>query len=160
MARCLIATFRNSLLITMAFVVNSALIIAQAGELTVSTDFEGASADVVRIDQRHVVIQPAGDPQFGWPCWWYFRLDGIQPGETVTIEVSATDMKKQDGKPLGSDWALPRRAAYSIDGKNWQQTEPAEPTDGHATWTLPIDRAVVRARLHVILQIEIEQAEC
>ena len=52
-----------------------------AGELVVSTEFEGGSAEVLRIDQqiRHVSIRPAGDSQFGWPCWSAGCASGEEP---------------------------------------------------------------------------------
>lgn len=114
---------------------------ALAGELTVSTDFSGGSARVMRIHQqkRHVTIRPGGDPQFGWPCWWYFQLKGIEVGETVSVEVEAVDLKRASGKRLGSDWALPSQAAYSLDQKTWKQTPPASPVDGRCVWKLKVD---------------------
>jgi len=130
---------RLPILLTVLFVASSVV----AGELVVSSDFEGGSAQVVWIDQqkRHVTIRPAGDPQFGWPCWWYFRLDGIEPGETISVEVDATNLKRSNGQKLGWDWVLPTRAAYRLDGEEWQQTEPATPHDSHSVWKLPANRS-------------------
>src|SRR5437762_2102438 len=80
--------------------------------LRVVSDFPGGSAQVDGIDQerRVVKIQPADRPGRGWRCWWYFRLEGVRPGETVTIEVE------------GNDFTLPERAHFSSDGKTWRQT--------------------------------------
>ncbi|TWU14074.1 Zinc carboxypeptidase [Symmachiella macrocystis] len=112
-----------------------------AGELRVTSDFPGGSAQVVQIDQaaRRVSIRPAGDPQFGWPCWWYFRLDGIEPGETITLEVVADQLKRANGQALSANWALPRRAAMSIDQKLWLQTQPGVRDKNRAVWTAKID---------------------
>lgn len=100
--------------------------VAVAGDLKVSTDFEGGSADVESIDQqtRTIRIRPAGDPVHGWPCWWFFRVDGITPGETVTVEVAGSERRLvregSKGKLLAAGWALPDRATFSVDGKTWQ----------------------------------------
>lgn len=53
--------------------------------LAVVADFEGASVRDVEIDEqdRSVSFMPGGDPQRGWPCWWYFRIDGIGIAATV-----------------------------------------------------------------------------
>jgi len=82
--------------------------------LNVSIDFEGGSAKVEEIDQRDrlVRIVPTPHPERGWQCWWYFKLSGIEPGETVTLDVG------------NGSWATPDRAAVSLDGRTWEQTEP------------------------------------
>jgi len=112
-----------------------------AGELQVTSDFPGGSAQVVQIDQvaRRVSIRPAGDFQFGWPCWWYFRLDGIQPGETITFEVVADQLKRANGQALSANWALPNRAAMSIDQNQWTQTQPGVRDKDRAVWAAKID---------------------
>src|SRR5690606_35933588 len=45
-------------------------------------------------------------------CWWYLRVDGIEPGETIMLDVGQ------------APWATPDRAAFSLDGSMWQQTAP------------------------------------
>lgn len=100
-----------------------------AAELRVSTDFEGGSAKVEAIDQAARVIRfmPGGDPQRGWPCWWYVRLDGVAKEERVTLDLAASDRPTRNngqdtGKPLASSWAMPARATFSTDGKTWRHT--------------------------------------
>jgi hypothetical protein len=117
-----------------------------AGELSVSTDFEGGSAEVVSIDQttRTIHIRPAGDPQHGWPCWWYFRVDGIDFGETLTIEVSGSERRlvregPNKGKLLAAGWSLADRANYSVDGKAWLHTSPAAKEKGRAIYRQKVD---------------------
>ena len=106
---------------------------AAAADLRVSTDFEGGSAKVVSIDQAARVIHfmPDGNPQRGWPCWWYLRVDGVAKGESVALDLAASDRPTRNngqdtGKPLASSWAMPARATYSTDGKTWQHTAPGK----------------------------------
>src|SRR4051794_32499000 len=102
---------------------------AFAAELRVATDFEGGSARVESIDQatRTVHFMPGGDPQRGWPCWWYLRLDGLPAGERAILDLAGSDLPvrnngQETGKPLGGMWAMPIRAAVSTDEIEWQQT--------------------------------------
>jgi hypothetical protein len=85
-------------------------------ELRVIADFPGGSARVERIDPatRTIRVLPATHPGRGWDCWWYFKVEGLSPGETVTLDVG------------GGVWATPDRAAVSADGKSWRQTPPGE----------------------------------
>jgi hypothetical protein len=91
----------------------SLLLTAQPGPLAVSTDFPGGSAQA-EIDQQQRLIRlvPTAHKDRGWDCWWYLRVDGIAPGETITLDVGE------------APWATPDRAAFSIDGTRWQQTAP------------------------------------
>lgn len=119
------------------------------GELTVSSDFENGSAAVDGIDQKSgtIRIHPAGDPQRGWPCWWSFKVDGIEPGRTITIEIDRTTGNLpvgtgagSEGKPLNPIWSHPDRATYSIDGgKTWQHSEVGQTEDGRRRYAIRID---------------------
>jgi hypothetical protein len=113
-------------------------------EITVSTDFEGASAKVLAIDQatKTVRISPAGDPARGWPCWWYLRVDGLVPGDRLTLELVPNEAllvgpSKNRGKPLAPSWSQPQRAAISHDGKEWRQSEPGLARDGRMLYAIP-----------------------
>jgi len=88
--------------------------------LRVRSDFPGGSGEVVRIDQaeRLVRIRPARHPGKGWTCWWYVELAGIEPGQTVTVEVE------------GGVWAWPERASFSLDNRTWQHTAKARRLPG------------------------------
>jgi hypothetical protein len=84
--------------------------------LRVVTDFPGASATVEALDQtgRAMRLSPTAHPDRGWACWWYFKLEGITPGETITLDV-------------GTDaFAKPDQAFFSLDDRNWFQTAPGE----------------------------------
>lgn len=104
-----------------------------AAELRVSTDFEGGSAKVESVDQaaRVVRFMPDGNPQRGWPCWWYLRVDGVAKDEKLTLDLAGSDQPtrnngKDTGKPLAASWAMPARATFSTDGKTWQHTAPGK----------------------------------
>ena len=119
---------------------------AAAKPLTVAADFEGGSVSVIEIDdkQRRISFTPGGDPSRGWPCWWYFRVDGITPGEAITLRLQGS--KAAVGKPglpmlkpISSAWATPRQATFSTDGKWWQHTAQGAQKDGWMNYTLTPD---------------------
>jgi hypothetical protein len=70
--------------------------VAAATDLSVVTDFPGGSARVESIDQvsRTIRLVPAEHPGRGWACWWSLRIDGIQPGETIVLEVGGMDFAR------------------------------------------------------------------
>ncbi len=106
------------------------LCLASAHALTVESDFEGASVSGVEIDDaaHRISFRPGGDPMRGWPCWWYFKVKGITPGETILLRLhGSTATTAVPGgplaKPLASSWAMPEMATFSTDGKTWRHTE-------------------------------------
>lgn len=109
--------------------------VSVAGEVRVNTDFEGGSARVESIDQatRTVRFMPGGDPQRGWPCWWFLRVEGLTKGEQFTLDLAGSDRfarnnGKDSGKPLAASWSTPTRAAISTDGKTWQHSPAGKRT--------------------------------
>jgi hypothetical protein len=115
-----------------------------AAELTVHANFEGGSARVEKIDQatRTISICPGGDPVRGWPCWWFIRVEGVAEGESLTIDLGASPAPTRNNgkdtmKPLASSWCMPRQAAYSHDGKTWQQTEPGKKQGERIVYQVP-----------------------
>lgn len=118
--------------------------------LTVASDFEGALVREVEIDEaaRSISFIPGGDPLRGWPCWWFFRVNGITPGETITFRLrgSTATVAKPGAppqKPLASSWAMPAQATFSIDGKVWLHTEPGKRQDEWMIYTLQPEAASV-----------------
>jgi hypothetical protein len=108
-----------------------------SGGLRVVNDFEGASVRVLSVDQdqRVVSVTPGGDPERGWPCWWYFRIEGLTDGQTATVEVKGSPLPARNngnntGKPLAANWAMPERATFSNDGVTWKQTKPGASEKG------------------------------
>lgn len=121
-----------------------------AEPLTVTSDFEGASVRDVRLDEttRTISFMPGGDPVRGWPCWWYFRIGGITPGESITLRLrGSTATVSVPGapapKPLAAAWAMPAQATFSTDGKTWLHTEKGTRDDDWMIYTLKPDAASV-----------------
>ena len=85
-----------------------------ATTLSVSIDFAGGSGEVVEIDQeaRLIRLVPTPHKDRGWQCWWCVRVDGVTPGETITLDVG------------NAPWATPDRASFSADGRRWVHTSP------------------------------------
>lgn len=118
-------------------------------ELVVSTDFENASAAIDGIDQDSGVIRfrPGGDSRRGWPCWWMFRVDGIEAGRTVTLSLAPSlgalptaTGAGNEGRPLDASWSRPPRAFYSTDGgATWQLTGPVEIVGERSNYRQRID---------------------
>jgi len=94
-------------------------------EIRVSTDFEGGNAEVVSLDQekRSLRIMPALREGRGWPCWWYFKLDGLAPGQPLILEVQAQTRPFREGSVLAAAWCQPRHAWFSEDGSTWLPSE-------------------------------------
>ncbi len=109
-------------------------------EVVVSTEFPGGSGEVRMIGtaqrtsdpaeqtsnpaEQMIHIHPTVHRDRGWPCWWYVRLDGLQPGERVSFQVSANPQEFSAGQVLARQWSQPDRAAISLDNLHWSQTPP------------------------------------
>jgi Zinc carboxypeptidase len=109
--------------------------------LQVSSDFPGGSAKVLSIDPANngVRIMPAGNPKQGWPCWWYFRLDGVDTNQPLVLEVVANQGVVQTEKPgqtrkLAANQSLPDQATFSTDGTNWEHTDKGERQGSHTVY--------------------------
>ncbi|MBA2116059.1 M14-type cytosolic carboxypeptidase [Bremerella alba] len=104
-----------------------------AGELKVDSDFSGGSAKVIEVDQqkRLIRIEPEANPKRGWECWWYFQVTGIEPGETITLDVGT------------APWATPTQAAFSTDNIIWQQTSAGK-----------------RNRKRIVYQQQVDETTC
>ena len=112
-----------------------------ADSLEVVSEFEGASVRIIDTDQaaRSISFSPGGDPARGWPCWWYFRIDGITPGETITLRLRGSTATLEKQQPLSAAWAMPTQATYSIDGETWLHTEPGQRDGEWMIYTLKPD---------------------
>jgi len=129
-------------LIVLAFV---ATIVQTSGyalaELKVSSDFEGASAVIEKIDQASASIwfTPAHHEKRGWPCWWYMKVTGVKPGQVITLNLGASSKRMHNGRILSRSWAMPRRACFSTDGKTWRHTQPGRGQDKRMIYQQKID---------------------
>ena len=96
-------------------------------ELSVATDFPGGSAEIREVDASSgtIHIYPALHEDRGWPCWWYFRVDGLKTGQTVVLKVSGNPRPYRKKERLSPVWAQPDCAAISTDNVTWRQTLPA-----------------------------------
>lgn len=102
----------RSAVVAALIVVNSSLQIH--AEIIVDSDFPGGSGVVESIDQEKQLIRllPDDHPGRGWRCWWYVKLSGLTPGETISLDVGE------------APWGTPDRATFSTDGgKTWLLTE-------------------------------------
>lgn len=124
---------RISTLQTLAIVFLNFFELQSRGEISIHTDFECGSAKVVSIDQRAQIVhfKPGGIAERGWPCWWFFRADGLIPGEEVVFEVMASEQTilsddKRKGKRIGLVVTGPDSAFVSFDGIAWHQTPVGE----------------------------------
>jgi hypothetical protein len=123
-------------------------LLAAAEPLKVVADFEGASVSGVEIDQaaRSVRFSPGGDPTRGWPCWWYFRIDGVTPGETLTLQLKGSPATvSRDAaagsttslvRPLSPVWAMPKQATISSDAQTWLHTDNGQRDGDWMIYTL------------------------
>ncbi len=121
-----------------------------AEPLVVESDFEGASVAGVTIDQtaRRISFMPGGDPARGWPCWWYFRVKGITPGESITLALRGSTATvsvpgSKQAKPLAAVWAMPAQATFSTDGIKWRHTDKGAHEQEWMVYTLKSDAAAV-----------------
>ncbi|MDB6120235.1 MAG: Zinc carboxypeptidase [Verrucomicrobiaceae bacterium] len=100
------------------------LTVSGRAELHVETHFEGGNAQVVSLDQstRTLRIMPQLHEKRGWPCWWYFKLEGLTLGETVTLQVQAQTRPYREKMVLAPEWCQPKHAWMSVDGASWKPT--------------------------------------
>lgn len=114
--------------------------VANAEPLSVASDFEGASIKLLAIDQttKEISFTPGGDAARGWPCWWYFRVDGVEPGEPLRLRLQASTAvaDKPNAKPLSAVWAMPGEATWSEDGTTWQRGKPGTKSDDAMVYVL------------------------
>lgn len=108
----------------------------QSVPLSVSTGFPGGSAEVRSLNPEtaEVHIHPALHDERGWPCWWYFRMDGLTTGQIVTLKVSSNPRPFRGDQRLAASWCQPVRASVSSDNVNWTPTAPCRKESGVAIY--------------------------
>jgi hypothetical protein len=99
--------------------------------LLVKSDFPGGSIEVQSLDQAGRVLRflPASHPDRGWTCWWYFKLEGLQPGSTITLDLG------------GTGWGQPDQAFFSYDNRHWQQTVGGVRASRRIVYRVPVESA-------------------
>ena len=99
--------------------------------LSVVSDFDGGGARVESINQETRTVRFKPEPYLdkGWAYWWYLRVDGIQPGETIALNVGG-----KHGR-----FAHPEQAVFSVDGRAWLQTLPGERVGERIVYRVKID---------------------
>jgi len=109
---------------------------AETAKLSVASDFAGGSAEVLGIDVEgsKIEIRPALRFGRGWPCWWYFRVDGATAGRLIKVVVRGNREAYRGDERLSANWALPQRAAISTDDSKWVHTPPGIVESDHATY--------------------------
>jgi len=82
---------------------------ASAGQLQVSADFDNGRVKVINIDQQTRTIETTipddNHTQHTQMRYWHYRINGITPGELITIKHSPSTTSLY--------------YAYSYDGKEW-----------------------------------------
>lgn len=123
--------------------VSTAVRAQESASLTVDTMFEGASARVLNVDteQQTIHIMPGGDPQNGWPAWWCFRVTNLVKGQSFHVAVIGATAELPPGRPgagrpLSPSWAMPTRAAWSSNGRQWQHTAEGDRQHGQIRYAL------------------------
>ncbi len=103
--------------------------VTMAAELKVSINHSGGSGEVLLIDQpsRLIKINPTKHENRGWVCWWYIKVTGISPGDTITLDVGE------------GSWATPSRAAFSLNNVKWQQTSPGKRQEERIIYKQKVD---------------------
>lgn len=106
--------------------------------MKVAFNFPGGAAVVNDIDKTKGVIHvsPPVHSERGWPCWWYFKVDGVKKGQTITFQLAANVDAYRPNRVLNANWSQPDRAAISVDNVTWSQTEKCVKQNGIATYKI------------------------
>jgi len=116
------------------------VIIPMEASIEVISDFSGGSGEVTLLDSENQVVglTPSLRESRGWPCWWYFRIEGAETGKPFSLRLSSNRRPFMEGRILPSSWSQPFRAAISTDNIQWQQTPKAKVTEDHtAIYSFP-----------------------
>jgi hypothetical protein len=119
--------------------------------LKVTTNFESGSAKILSLEEatQTIRITPAGNVDRGMPNWWFFRVDGLDSGKPLMLELAArkvslpADGEEGKASPLNAAWTFPARAAISMDGTNWSQTSPGKREGDSCVYRIPVHSSTV-----------------
>lgn len=113
--------------------------------LSLHTDFPGGSAEVHVLDAAagRIEISPSHHDERGWPCWWYFRVDGARAGQKIALTIRPNRKPFRAEQRLAASWSLPARPVISVDDVTWTQIEQTGVIDkesGRYEITAPAER--------------------
>lgn len=112
-----------------------------AADLSVRSDFPGGAVRVLNIDQQRRCIRfdVPESPVGAHRSWWYFRVDGTTPGETLTLELSfgRTRAKRAVYSPDGSNWILTAPAAFNESPETSTFSQKVSNVSGFFGWYVP-----------------------
>jgi hypothetical protein len=62
-------------------------------DFVVRTDFDGGSARILDVDvnQGTIRFMPGGDANRGWTCWWAMRIEALDVGQQLLLELLSSD---------------------------------------------------------------------
>ncbi len=98
------------------------------GQIQVDTSFEGANAQIFRIDndRNEILFRPALKSNQTTRCWFYFKAWGFKKNEHLKI----TELN--DSRNL-----IPTYAVYSFDNKHWHKIKGKGLTDNIFKYSIP-----------------------
>lgn len=89
----------------------------ESDSIRISTNFVsgGGSISVIQTDPVVLRLQPHNQRNGGWSqVWWYFKVDGMTPGEELIIQLDL-------GEPKVS--GISQKASFSYDQVDWGLTD-------------------------------------
>ncbi len=100
----------------MTFNINPVFQNQKSKSLQTSTQFEsgGGSISLVKNDPITLRLKPHNQSDGGWSqVWWYFKLEGVTPGEEVMLQLAIGDPKISGISP---------KATFTYDQISWGMT--------------------------------------
>lgn len=112
------------------------IFLSVSADIKVLSDFEGGSAKNIIVNENSVTLSPGGTGDRGFTCWWYVKLENVNPDEALKITVNAGGLKQSRGRGISSNWALPDRISYSFENINWKHSEKGIKSKSSSTWVI------------------------
>jgi len=112
--------------------------------LSLESDFEGGSGVLLSADRenRSLRLTPTPHIDRGWACWWHVKVRGIEPGETIALELDVPgEAALGRGRWLGASrgFAMPDLAFFRLADGPWQQTAPGIREGGRIVYRQKVD---------------------
>jgi hypothetical protein len=87
----------------------------------VKQDFPGAGGTIDGLDihSKKILFRPHNEEGGGWgQVWWYFRVEGLTPGDTLTLQL---------GQDVPPGEGIAPQAYYSYDQREWKMSAEGAP---------------------------------